>query len=214
MWRWPSAPTRALTPTQSGITHSLDFPIDVDYDLPPSLDVLIGACRPHSVSGLEHATIRDNIIFAAKYGYDEARYNAVIEACALVRDLEIFEAGDLTGMSKGSASFHRLTVLHRDWREGHHSFWWTKGTSSTRSCAVLTSIRKRSLISIPKLGSRKTLPLVHTARRSVRVFLEVSIERQDLQTAADLLQSICIQRNTLSRMFCVVTLHATEQSSS
>lgn len=39
--------------SKSGITHSLDFPIDVDYDLPPSLDVLIGACRPQSVSGLE-----------------------------------------------------------------------------------------------------------------------------------------------------------------
>ena len=32
---------------QSGITHSLDFPIDVDYDTPPALDVLIAACRPH-----------------------------------------------------------------------------------------------------------------------------------------------------------------------
>ncbi|THH32259.1 hypothetical protein EUX98_g1936 [Antrodiella citrinella] len=45
---------------------------------------------------LEHATIRDNIIFASKFGYDEARYNTVIEACALTRDLEIFEAGDMT----------------------------------------------------------------------------------------------------------------------
>ncbi|KAJ7786610.1 pleiotropic drug resistance ABC transporter [Mycena metata] len=45
---------------------------------------------------LEHATIRDNIIFGAAYGFDEARYQAVIEACALVRDLEVFEAGDLT----------------------------------------------------------------------------------------------------------------------
>ncbi|KAA1475317.1 hypothetical protein DENSPDRAFT_860763 [Dentipellis sp. KUC8613] len=33
--------------TKSGITHSLDFPIDVDYDTPPALDVLIAACRPH-----------------------------------------------------------------------------------------------------------------------------------------------------------------------
>ncbi|KAJ7597443.1 pleiotropic drug resistance ABC transporter [Mycena floridula] len=45
---------------------------------------------------LEHATIRDNIIFGAAYGYDEARYKLVIESCALVRDLEVFEAGDLT----------------------------------------------------------------------------------------------------------------------
>ncbi|KAJ7751195.1 P-loop containing nucleoside triphosphate hydrolase protein [Mycena maculata] len=45
---------------------------------------------------LEHATIRDNIIFGAAYGFDEARYQSVIEACALVRDLEVFDAGDMT----------------------------------------------------------------------------------------------------------------------
>ncbi|KAL0951622.1 hypothetical protein HGRIS_008303 [Hohenbuehelia grisea] len=45
---------------------------------------------------LEHATIRDNIIFGSQYEFDEDRYQAVIEACALTRDLGIFEAGDLT----------------------------------------------------------------------------------------------------------------------
>ncbi|KAF8921944.1 pleiotropic drug resistance ABC transporter [Mucidula mucida] len=45
---------------------------------------------------LEHATIRDNIIFGSTYGYDEDRYNAVVEACALIKDLEILEAGDMT----------------------------------------------------------------------------------------------------------------------
>ena len=47
--------------------------------------------------GLEHATIRDNIIFGSAFGFDEARYQKVIEACALVRDLEVFPAGDMTG---------------------------------------------------------------------------------------------------------------------
>jgi hypothetical protein len=47
--------------------------------------------------GLEHATIRDNIVFGSNDGFDEARYDAVLEACALKRDLAIFEAGDLTG---------------------------------------------------------------------------------------------------------------------
>lgn len=52
--------------------------------------------------GLEHATIRDNIIFGSHFGpsgdgFDEARYDAVLEACALERDLAIFEARDLTG---------------------------------------------------------------------------------------------------------------------
>ncbi|KAG7096088.1 hypothetical protein E1B28_006764 [Marasmius oreades] len=36
--------------TKSGITHSLDFPIDVDYNTPPALDVLIASCRPHQTS--------------------------------------------------------------------------------------------------------------------------------------------------------------------
>jgi hypothetical protein len=51
-----------------------------------------------TVPGLEHATIRDNIIFGSSYGFDEMRYQAVIDACALVRDLEVFDAGDMTGM--------------------------------------------------------------------------------------------------------------------
>ena len=56
----------------------------------------------HRALGLEHATIRDNIIFGSRFGpsndgFDEVRYDAVLEACALKRDLAIFEAGDLTG---------------------------------------------------------------------------------------------------------------------
>ncbi|KZV71233.1 hypothetical protein PENSPDRAFT_675445 [Peniophora sp. CONT] len=33
--------------TKSGITHSLDFPIDTDYDTPPALDVLQAAATPY-----------------------------------------------------------------------------------------------------------------------------------------------------------------------
>jgi hypothetical protein len=46
---------------------------------------------------LEHATIRDNIVFGCAYGFDKLRYEAVLDACALVRDLEMLDAGDLTG---------------------------------------------------------------------------------------------------------------------
>jgi len=55
--------------------------------------VLIVICA----TGLEHATIRDNIVFGCAYGFDELRYEAVLDACALVRDLEVLDAGDLTG---------------------------------------------------------------------------------------------------------------------
>ncbi|KAJ3057989.1 hypothetical protein HDU98_005874, partial [Podochytrium sp. JEL0797] len=43
---------------------------------------------------LLNATIRENILFGSVY--EEGRYKDVIEACALVRDLEILEGGDLT----------------------------------------------------------------------------------------------------------------------
>ena len=67
------------------------------------------------MTGLEHATIRDNIIFGAAYGYDERRYKAVVEACALKRDLEIFEAGDMTGQVHFMALLRRITdPSHRD----------------------------------------------------------------------------------------------------
>ncbi|OZJ06265.1 hypothetical protein BZG36_00792 [Bifiguratus adelaidae] len=43
---------------------------------------------------LQNATIRDNITFGTPF--DAVRYHAVLEACALVRDLEILEDGDET----------------------------------------------------------------------------------------------------------------------
>lgn len=43
---------------------------------------------------LQHQSIRDNILFGSPL--EEGRYDAVLEACALKPDLEIFEDGDLT----------------------------------------------------------------------------------------------------------------------
>jgi hypothetical protein len=53
--------------------------------------------------GLEHATIKDNIIFGSARGFDVSRYQAVLHASALVKDLELFDAGDMTGQSPRSA---------------------------------------------------------------------------------------------------------------
>ena len=43
---------------------------------------------------LRHQTIKDNILFG--YPFDEERYRAVIECCALQPDLEMLEDGDVT----------------------------------------------------------------------------------------------------------------------
>jgi len=51
--------------SKSGITHSLDFPIDVDHDVPPPLDVLIASCRTHSHPGLEDFSDHDSLFYPA-----------------------------------------------------------------------------------------------------------------------------------------------------
>ncbi|KAJ6493427.1 hypothetical protein C8R45DRAFT_900843 [Mycena sanguinolenta] len=39
--------------SKTGITHSLDFPIDIDYSTPPALDVLIAACKRTQIPGYD-----------------------------------------------------------------------------------------------------------------------------------------------------------------
>ncbi|KAJ3132077.1 hypothetical protein HK100_005694 [Physocladia obscura] len=43
---------------------------------------------------IENATVRDNILFGSEY--DEAKFSAIIDACALRNDLKLLTAGDLT----------------------------------------------------------------------------------------------------------------------
>ncbi|KAJ1310996.1 hypothetical protein OPQ81_009504 [Rhizoctonia solani] len=64
--------------------------------------------RRHAVSyagqlpWLEHATIRENILYGLPY--NQARYEAVLDACALRPDLKIFPAGDQTEIGEKGVS--------------------------------------------------------------------------------------------------------------
>lgn len=49
---------------------------------------------------LEHATIRDNIIYHTPF--EPVRYQSTIDACALLPDLAILDAGDMTGQITGT----------------------------------------------------------------------------------------------------------------
>ncbi|KAF8331787.1 hypothetical protein F5887DRAFT_984170 [Amanita rubescens] len=49
--------------TKSGITHALDFPIDLDYAAPPALEALIGACRPHQTSDSNDYVDRESLFY-------------------------------------------------------------------------------------------------------------------------------------------------------
>lgn len=60
----------------------------------------VAYCAQHPF--LEHATIRENIIFGSPRGFVQERYDAVLSACALLPDLRIFDAGDRTGKSVAS----------------------------------------------------------------------------------------------------------------
>jgi ABC-type transport system involved in cytochrome bd biosynthesis fused ATPase/permease subunit len=46
---------------------------------------------------IEHGTIRENILFSE--GWDDTRYRAVLHQCDLLRDLSLFDNGDLTSTS-------------------------------------------------------------------------------------------------------------------
>ncbi|KAI9343057.1 hypothetical protein DFJ73DRAFT_842085 [Zopfochytrium polystomum] len=60
----------------------------------PSIDESIGIAYVPQVPWLLNATVRDNILFGK--AYDPERYQRVLEACALVKDLETLDGGDLT----------------------------------------------------------------------------------------------------------------------
>ena len=61
---------------------------------------------------IQNATVRDNILFSSEL--DCARYENVINSCALKPDLEILPAGDLTEIGERVRNtilnFHKHTI--------------------------------------------------------------------------------------------------------
>ncbi|KIK35792.1 hypothetical protein CY34DRAFT_26522 [Suillus luteus UH-Slu-Lm8-n1] len=51
--------------SKSSITHSLDFPINIDYDTPPALEVLRAACNPHPTPGFDVYPDRETLFYPA-----------------------------------------------------------------------------------------------------------------------------------------------------
>lgn len=72
---------------------------------------------------LVNATIRDNILFASEW--DEARYNAVLQACALERDMQILDMGDQTlvgekGISLSGGQKQRISLARAIYSHARH----------------------------------------------------------------------------------------------
>ncbi|TFK34747.1 hypothetical protein BDQ12DRAFT_737985, partial [Crucibulum laeve] len=73
-----------------GEMHFMSSSAEAWFNLPRSGGVAYAAQE----SWVQNATIRENILFGSQL--DEPRYKEVIRQCALEKDLELFEAGDLT----------------------------------------------------------------------------------------------------------------------
>lgn len=92
-------------------------------------------------SGLESLTIRDNIIFGSPAPFDDVRYQAVLDACALRPDLAILKGGDRTGEIMLLVSLtHRITFFgDRNRRERNSSVWGTTSADCSGACDVFAS---------------------------------------------------------------------------
>ncbi|RKO92749.1 hypothetical protein BDK51DRAFT_18442, partial [Blyttiomyces helicus] len=60
----------------------------------PATGLSLSTAYVAQTAWIMNATVRDNILFGSRY--DPERYSRVIEACALTRDLETLQGGDLT----------------------------------------------------------------------------------------------------------------------
>ncbi|KAJ5108547.1 hypothetical protein N7456_005222 [Penicillium angulare] len=100
-----------------GMLNRADLPVDPATGLVDS----IAYCAQEA--WLVNATVKENITFASPY--DEKRYNAVLKACALERDLEILDAGDKTmvgekGISLSGGQKQRISLARAIYSSARH----------------------------------------------------------------------------------------------
>lgn len=98
-------------------TNRAELPVDPETLLTDS----IAYCAQEA--WLVNDTIKENIVFASPF--DKQRYNAVIKACALERDLAILEAGDQTlvgekGISLSGGQKQRISLARAMYSRARH----------------------------------------------------------------------------------------------
>lgn len=129
-------------------------------------------------TGLEHATIRDNIIFGSPVPFDTKRYEAVVHACALEQDLAILDAGDKTGTFLTSYYSPSLSPPFRNRRKRNHIVWRSASPDRSRKSTLLAresdstgrSVCDPHLVASDLANSLRSLAAVdmHTAQHIVK----------------------------------------------
>lgn len=94
---------------------------DVSPDLRTGLAETVAYCAQQA--WLLNDTIRNNITFGSEF--NETRYQAVVDACALKRDLEILDAGDLTeigekGITLSGGQKQRISLARAIYSNSRH----------------------------------------------------------------------------------------------
>lgn len=100
-----------------GLSNRVELPVDPQTGLMES----VAYCAQEA--WLVNATVKENIVFASPY--DQRRYNAVLRACALERDLGILDAGDQTmvgekGISLSGGQKQRISLARAVYSRSRH----------------------------------------------------------------------------------------------
>ncbi|KAL4896032.1 hypothetical protein BDV59DRAFT_126519 [Aspergillus ambiguus] len=100
-----------------GTVSRTDLPVDPQTGLIES----VAYCAQEA--WLVNDTVKENIVFASPF--DQRRYDAVIKACALERDLEILDAGDQTlvgekGISLSGGQKQRISLARAIYSRARH----------------------------------------------------------------------------------------------